>query len=238
MIITKKLVADISSADVSSPAARHRCWSSVDDAEPSAVAGSTRGHYAAVHWTFVPVTANISHFLPAHIAPLSGCIKYVQCGLLQSMIPTSVSQSVMRAGCAKRLNGSTSSLEWRLLGPKKHCIRCRFQLPRDDGRGGSMRPLPTYCIHWLLINSTIIKLCPRGAQTCALLLFCDRDLEINCMTLKLEGDLYILKMYLHTENKAVSLRHPKLKAWIEKNVKMSQGQRSKCQSSELLSALS
>jgi len=27
------------------------------------------------------------------------------------------------------------------------------------------------------------------AQTCALPLFCDRDLEINPMTLKLEGDL-------------------------------------------------
>jgi len=33
-----------------------------------------------------------------------------------------------------------------------------------------------------------IKLCPWGAQTCALRLFCDcDDLEINPMTLKLEG---------------------------------------------------
>jgi len=43
-----------------------------------------------------------------------------------------------------------------------------------------------------------IKLCPRGAKTCALTLFCDRD--INLMTLKLEGDLNILK--IHTENEA------------------------------------
>jgi len=31
-------------------------------------------------------------------------------------------------------------------------------------------------------------------------LFCDRDLEINPMTLKLKGDLNILKMYPQTEN--------------------------------------
>jgi len=30
------------------------------------------------------------------------------------------------------------------------------------------------------------------------------------MTLKLEGDLDILKMYLHTENEVVRLRHSKL----------------------------
>jgi len=30
----------------------------------------------------------------------------------------------------------------------------------------------------------------------------DRDLEINFLTLKLEGDLDILKMYLRTENEA------------------------------------
>jgi len=51
-----------------------------------------------------------------------------------------------------------------------------------------------------------IKLCPRGAQTCS------RDLKINPMTLKLEGDLDILKMYPHTEKKAASLRHSKLRA--------------------------
>jgi len=58
-----------------------------------------------------------------------------------------------------------------------------------------------------------IKLCPRGAQTCALSLFCDRDLEINAMTLKLEDDIdIILNMYPHTENEAASLRHSKLGA--------------------------
>jgi len=56
----------------------------------------------------------------------------------------------------------------------------------------------------------LIKLCPRGAQTCALPLFCDRDLEINLLTLKLESD--ILKMYLYTENETASLRNSKLRA--------------------------
>jgi len=40
-----------------------------------------------------------------------------------------------------------------------------------------------------------------------LLLFCDHDLEINPMTLKLIVDLDILKMYLYTENEAASLKH-------------------------------
>jgi len=53
-------------------------------------------------------------------------------------------------------------------------------------------------------ETTEIKLCPRGAQTCALPLFCDLDLEINPMTLKLENDLDILKMYLHTENEVAT----------------------------------
>jgi len=46
------------------------------------------------------------------------------------------------------------------------------------------------------------------------------------MTLKLNGDLDIdiLKMYLHTENEVASLRHSKLRAWIGKNTKTSQGQ--------------
>jgi len=57
-----------------------------------------------------------------------------------------------------------------------------------------------------------IKLCPRGAQTCVLPLFFDTDLEINHMTLKLEGDLDTLRMYIHTENEAASLRHSKLRA--------------------------
>jgi len=43
-----------------------------------------------------------------------------------------------------------------------------------------------------------------------LLLFYNRDLEINPLTLKLEGDLHILKMYLHTENEDASLEHQNL----------------------------
>jgi len=43
------------------------------------------------------------------------------------------------------------------------------------------------------------------------------DLDINPMTLKLEGDLDILKMYLHTENEVATLRHPKFP--IEDDVK-------------------
>jgi len=41
-------------------------------------------------------------------------------------------------------------------------------------------------------------------------LFC--DLWTNPMTLKLEGDLDILKLYLHAENEAANLRHSKLRA--------------------------
>jgi len=55
------------------------------------------------------------------------------------------------------------------------------------------------------------KLCPKAAQTCALPLFCNHDLEIYPITLKLKGDLNILKMYPQTENKAASLRHSKLR---------------------------
>jgi len=44
------------------------------------------------------------------------------------------------------------------------------------------------------------------------LLFCVHDLEINPLTLKLEGDLDIVKLYLHTENEAASLRDSKLRA--------------------------
>jgi len=49
------------------------------------------------------------------------------------------------------------------------------------------------------------RLCPRGAHTCALPLFYKRDLEINPVTLKLKGDLNIIKMHRHTENEAASL---------------------------------
>jgi len=52
----------------------------------------------------------------------------------------------------------------------------------------------------------------RAAQTSALPLFCNRDLEINLTTLKPKGDLDSLKMYLHTENEAASLRDSKLGA--------------------------
>jgi len=55
----------------------------------------------------------------------------------------------------------------------------------------------------LIANS--VNLCSRAEPTCALQLFCDCDLEVNPMILKLESDLDILKMYLHIENKAGSL---------------------------------
>jgi len=55
--------------------------------------------------------------------------------------------------------------------------------------------------------------------------------HINPMTLKLEGDLDILKMYLHTENEAAMLRHSKLLTAYEicmvNYVNSSQGQRSR-----------
>jgi len=62
----------------------------------------------------------------------------------------------------------------------------------------------------MTIIQYIIKMCPRTAQTCTLLPFFDRDLEINSMTLKLEGDRDILKMHPPSENEAASLRHSKL----------------------------
>jgi len=42
------------------------------------------------------------------------------------------------------------------------------------------------------------------------LLFRFRDFDIKHMTLKLEGGLDILNMYLHTENEVARLRHSKL----------------------------
>jgi len=53
-----------------------------------------------------------------------------------------------------------------------------------------------------------VKLCPRGAQTYALPHF-------FTVTLKLEGDLGILKICLHTENEVASLTHSKLRACNE-----------------------
>jgi len=41
-------------------------------------------------------------------------------------------------------------------------------------------------------------------------LFCNRDLEINPKTLKLEGDLDTLKMYLRTKNEAASIQNLEL----------------------------
>jgi len=46
------------------------------------------------------------------------------------------------------------------------------------------------------LSQTQIKLCPRGAQTCTQPLFCECDLEVNPMALKLSCDFDILKMYL------------------------------------------
>jgi len=60
-------------------------------------------------------------------------------------------------------------------------------VPDDIGRVQGIPAVKKVKNHW-------IKLCPRGAQTCALPLFCDSDLEINPVTLKHEGDLDILKM--------------------------------------------
>jgi len=59
------------------------------------------------------------------------------------------------------------------------------------------------------------------------------------MTLKLEGDLDILKMYPHTENEAASLMDSKLRAGFEKIRKCLKvkGQGQNVKSSELLQAL-
>jgi len=80
----------------------------------------------------------------------------------------------------------------------------------------------------------------RGAQTCAPPLICDRNLEINPVTLKLERDRNILKMYLCTENEAASLRRSKLRVWIEEILKCLRvkGQGQNVKSSDLLQALS
>jgi len=67
-------------------------------------------------------------------------------------------------------------------------------------------------------------------------MFCNCDLAINPMTLKLEDDLDSLKLYLYTENETTSLRHSKLRAGIRENTKYTQGQNIK--SYELLQALS
>jgi len=55
----------------------------------------------------------------------------------------------------------------------------------------------------LLMTKYTTKLRPRGAQTCALPPFCDRDLEINPVTLKLEDDLDILRCTLTLKMKVL-----------------------------------
>jgi len=63
--------------------------------------------------------------------------------------------------------------------------------------------------------------CPRGAQTCARLFFADVvDLDLKPMTLKLDPDLDIRKMYPHTENEVAWSSHCKDIAWAEKNTKI------------------
>jgi len=49
------------------------------------------------------------------------------------------------------------------------------------------------------------------------------------MTLELQSDPDILKMFLHNENEAASLRHSKIiELKLGQNTEMPQGQRSKC----------
>jgi len=59
-------------------------------------------------------------------------------------------------------------------------------------------------------KKSVIKLCKQ---------FRDRDLEINLITLKLEYNLNILQLHLHTENKAANLKDSKLEACVEKLLK-------------------
>jgi len=77
-------------------------------------------------------------------------------------------------------------------------------------------------------NTYKIKLCSSGAHTCTWQLLCFRDFDINPMTLKLEGDLYSVKMYLHTENEFFrnSVEEDVCMA-NEKNTKITSGQRSR-----------
>jgi len=56
----------------------------------------------------------------------------------------------------------------------------------------------------------------EGEHRPALQLLCGRELGLNRMTLKLEDDPDILKIYAHTENEAASLRHSNLRALIKK----------------------
>jgi len=67
------------------------------------------------------------------------------------------------------------------------------------------------------INGTQREIEAVGRQTRALLLFVT-DLEINAMTLKLEGDLDILKIYRHTANEVASIQNLELE--LEKCVRV------------------
>jgi len=55
-------------------------------------------------------------------------------------------------------------------------------------------------------HKVLIKLCSRKAHICALPLFGICDLDINPLTLILEGGLDIQQMCLHTNNEAASSR--------------------------------
>jgi len=61
-----------------------------------------------------------------------------------------------------------------------------FQLEPDTKFGAEI----LYSPNLSACSQNKIKLCLTGAQTCALPLFCDRDFEINVLTLKLESNRY------------------------------------------------
>jgi len=72
-----------------------------------------------------------------------------------------------------------------------------------------------------LLLTTLNYVRPSGAQACVLTLFCCRDLDFDSMTLKLESDLDILKIYLHINDEAATKevarsKHLIVRAWIQK----------------------
>jgi len=74
------------------------------------------------------------------------------------------------------------------------------------------RMLFLYCVRLstlALVLGTTLN-CVQGSTYLHADTFCYCDLDINPMTLKLEGDLDILKMYLHIKNEVARLRHSKL----------------------------
>jgi len=69
-------------------------------------------------------------------------------------------------------------------------------------------------------------------------MFCDRDLEIKSMTLKLEDHLDIPKTYPNTKNEAAaSLRHSKRRALIEQIRIYVAKSRSKCHKLRITSSV-